>query len=123
MIIKWLEKECTFQNFGQNKVHISIKTLIEIKCAFQQSESHTQKSTQVSHFSSSVPPQVPRGLGKAGIRGSITISHSKGSYDDGGRCINQGPDPPRLLAAHIKKLLHGYSKNPQWLASRTKTTR
>ena len=44
-VIKWLEKECIFQNFDQNKVeYISIKTLIEIKCILQHSESKASAS-------------------------------------------------------------------------------
>ena len=52
--IKWLEKECIFQNFDQNKVHFN-PNLGSKSSEFQASESNA------------VPPQSRRGLGKAGM--------------------------------------------------------
>ena len=55
--IKWLEKECIFQSFDQNKVHFN-QNLGSKSSAFQASESKAVKSSAAA--------KSRRGLGKAG---------------------------------------------------------
>ena len=72
--IKWLEKECIFQTFDQNKVHFN-QNLGSKSSAFQASESKAVKS--------SAAPQVPPRTWQ-GTQGGLRRAWLRRTRDEGG---------------------------------------
>ena len=72
--IKWLEKECIFQSFDQNKVHFN-QNLGSKSSAFQASESKAVKS--------SAAPQVPPRTWQ-GTQGGLRRAWLRRTRDEGG---------------------------------------